>query len=548
MRPDTRASSPAGFEHIDGAPLSPALSSHSSVFDGLSDMSLEDDFELVNDFSEIETHSLASDHDDTPTASYLPEGQRQRMQSSSSDGSENNKVIRESASRLSFSFPDPNDGWADTGSPFASPATKAIEIEKEEALDDGEEVKKEDLDAMCKTVDWVFEGTASATKETEAAVESKPAGEFSIAQYASTRSQREGIDEPPRMIAVKHKSLAAILSTYAGSIKGRGVWSAAALGLALLAAAGASFMSGSSGSAMLNWPFASRPTQAPANHLSGTRTTTPIATLPQPTLSFLSIAATPHARNPKLTSKALIATNSPCQKCALSNIPTSRPGPVMRSDASTSKVLLPAADNRPLLGARSDNRSLMVIPNIDMLRELTAALHALKQWQQTAIQQASLGYEWFAQHYHLALPDLLALQHRMHELWLEMQVLAAKTHNSSKHAEEEARRLVQQSYALTVKHMPTIDQGKLAFNAKSLIKHANEGVVLMKEKVKVHLGEKAKDVIEAADLGNTFDQHKRRSQATVKRFGKTGKAKVKKASRVAKKLKKQRHGFALRGQ
>jgi len=91
------------------APGSP-MSSASSVFDGsnFSDLSIDDDFEFVNSYSEDEdVRSIWSerDEDTTPSASYLNKAARQRTITSTS--SENG--LKPSPSKMSFSFPDPED-------------------------------------------------------------------------------------------------------------------------------------------------------------------------------------------------------------------------------------------------------------------------------------------------------------------------------------------------------------------------------------------------------------------------------------------------------
>jgi len=297
--------------------------------------------------------------------------------------------------------------------------------------------------------------------------------------------------------------------------------------LAILAAAGASLISGQNTSALLVWPFAHRPSPTPTQP---TITVAQASWTPAPTLlglpspvSFLTIAATPHVVNAKLKMKAL-ATVTPCQKCDLSSMATLHSSPLMRTDASTSRSV-----NKQIFhsSSHSDNRSIMMAPQVNLWEDLTAALLALREWQDLALQQASFGYDWFLQHYQMALPDLLALQERVRAIWMEMQRIASQ---SGRPAEQQAKALVLHSVDVAKKHWPAItvqDRERIGRNAKALVVRASGHVV---RPVDIAI-KKADKVVHVQAI---------KGHHGYKRLRKSGKEKVRKASRVAKKLKKQR--------
>lgn len=168
-----RASSPAvpesGGEDVVKIPSSP-MSSASSTFDSnLSDLSMDDsDFEFINTFSEDEEQRAYTGSDDeTPRASYTDERQaRDRTTSGSSD-----EEAKQSASKLSFSFPDPenDEQWITDSEEEAPVVVEAPETPKRSRNRDTDGQKgianlegtQEDLDGLCKTVDWQFESKSA---------------------------------------------------------------------------------------------------------------------------------------------------------------------------------------------------------------------------------------------------------------------------------------------------------------------------------------------------------------------------------------------------
>lgn len=158
-------------------PSSPA-SSASSIFDGsnFSDLSIDDDFEFINEFSEDDDrHSLNGlDDDETPNASYVNQQERNRVRTLSADSDEGK--IKESSSRLSFSFPDPqsDEHWIETASDDETPElvdTPTFPQTDSQAVNEAE-MSQEALDKMCSTVDWVL-GTQPSVKEASVMVPEK---------------------------------------------------------------------------------------------------------------------------------------------------------------------------------------------------------------------------------------------------------------------------------------------------------------------------------------------------------------------------------------